>query len=80
MPRTSANADPVLGAVLRRFREERGTTLEVVAFHAGVTYSTLGRIELGQANPTWMTVRRVARALDVTLLEIATAVERAEAQ
>ncbi|HST56686.1 MAG TPA: helix-turn-helix transcriptional regulator [Solirubrobacteraceae bacterium] len=78
MPRISPKTDPSLGPVLRRLREERDVTLEVVAFHAGVTYSTLGRIELGYANPSWMTVRQIARALDVSMMEIVTAVEHAD--
>jgi len=75
MPRKSA-PDPALAAVLRRLRVERGTTQEALAHGSGITTGSLARIELGQASPAWTTVRQIAAALDVSLAEIAAAVER----
>jgi XRE family transcriptional regulator, regulator of sulfur utilization len=75
MPRSSPTADRALAAVLRRLREERGESQEVIAFHAGLTTGTLARIELGQANPAWTTVRRIAKALDTSLADLAATVE-----
>lgn len=74
MPRNTST-DPALGAVLRQLREERGLSQEVVAFHAGVTTGTLARLELGQSDPSWSTIRAVAKALDVSLRDLATTVE-----
>jgi transcriptional regulator with XRE-family HTH domain len=67
--------DPALAATLRRMREERGFSREALAFRAEVTASALARIELGQTAPGWDTVRRVASALGVSLVELSAAVE-----
>jgi transcriptional regulator with XRE-family HTH domain len=69
--------DPTLAAVLRRFRIEQGSTQESLAYRSGITTGSLARIELGQASPAWVTVRMIADALDITLIELATAVETA---
>ena len=74
MPR-NASTDDALGVVLRKRREERGLSQEALAFHAGVTAGTLARLELGQSDPAWSTIRAVAKALNVSLHELATAVE-----
>jgi transcriptional regulator with XRE-family HTH domain len=74
MPRQFA-PDPALATVLRRLRVERGATQEALAFRSGITTGSLARIELGQASPAWTTVRQIATALDVSLVEIAAAVE-----
>lgn len=69
--------DPTLASALRRFRRERGNTQEDIAFSAGITVATLGRIERGAANPRWTTVRRITGALEITLAELVLAVEDA---
>jgi len=69
--------DPALASVLRRLREERGATQEALAYRSGITTGTLARIELGQASPAWATVRVIATALEVSLVELARAVEAA---
>lgn len=70
VPPTSPTADKALAAVLRRLREERGESQEVVAFHAGITSGSLARIELGQSSPAWTTVRWIAEALDISLADL----------
>jgi transcriptional regulator with XRE-family HTH domain len=67
--------DLVLAALVKRLREERGLTQEQVAFEAGITASALSRIERGLNSPGWMTVRRIAQALEVGLVELATDLE-----
>jgi transcriptional regulator with XRE-family HTH domain len=67
--------DPTLAAVLRRLRLERGATQEALAYRSGITTGSLARIELGQASPAWTTVCQIALALDVSLVELAAAVE-----
>lgn len=74
MPRPPA-PDPVLAAVLRRLREERGLSQEALAYRAGITAGSLGRIELAQSSPSWATVRQIAKALGVTMTELAATVE-----
>jgi transcriptional regulator with XRE-family HTH domain len=67
--------DPALAAVLRRLRKDRGITQEALAFHAGITTGSVSRIELAQAAPAWATVRSIARALNVGMGELGSAVE-----
>lgn len=74
MPRT-AKPDPALAAALRKMREERGLTREEVAFYAGITVGSLARVELGQSAPAWFTVVQIVRAMDVTLIALAVALE-----
>jgi len=60
---------------VRRLREDQGLSMEALAYKAGVTLNTITRLELAQSEPGWMTVRKVADALDVSLVELARAVE-----
>jgi transcriptional regulator with XRE-family HTH domain len=59
-------------------RTERGHTQEDLAHRAGLTVAAVARIERGQANPAWTTVRRLAEALNISLAALGGAVERAE--
>jgi transcriptional regulator with XRE-family HTH domain len=72
---TLISARPALGAAVRRLRERNGVTIEALAYQAGITTSPLARIELVQATPGWDTVRNIAKALGVSLVELAKAVE-----
>jgi transcriptional regulator with XRE-family HTH domain len=67
--------DTALAAVLRRLRTERDLSQEAVAHQAGVSYTTLAKIELARSTPGWATVRAIADALGVSLAELAAAVE-----
>jgi transcriptional regulator with XRE-family HTH domain len=67
--------DPALAVLLKRLREERGLTQEQLAFDAGLTVSSLSRIERGLNTPNWRTVTRLADALGVSLVELATQAE-----
>jgi transcriptional regulator with XRE-family HTH domain len=62
--------DQALAAALRKLREDRGLTREAVAFKAGLTTGSLARIELGQADPRWTTVRDIAKALGVPMRDL----------
>ncbi len=77
MPRQAAS-DQTLASVLRRLRAERGITQENVAYNAGITVAALARIERGQSNPGWATIKRIINALEISLVELATAVEDAQ--
>jgi transcriptional regulator with XRE-family HTH domain len=68
--------DLALSELLKQLREEREITQEELAFEAGITASALSRIERGINNPGWTTVRRLADALDVTLVQLAKGIER----
>jgi transcriptional regulator with XRE-family HTH domain len=54
---------------------ERGATQEALAYRSGITTGSLARIELGQASPAWTTVCQIADALEVSMVELAAAVE-----
>ncbi len=63
-PRT-ADLTPVVGQNLRRFRTDRGLSLEGLAKVSGVSRAMLGQVELGKSTPTINVVWKVAHALDV---------------
>jgi transcriptional regulator with XRE-family HTH domain len=69
--------DPVLAAVLRDLRKQRGLTVEALAFKSGVSMSSLGRIELGRTSAAWATVVQIADALDVSMRQLGAAVDKA---
>ena len=56
---------PIVAGNLRRFRQERGLSLERLARASGVSRAMLGQIELGQSTPTINVLWKVARALGV---------------
>ena len=70
--------DLALAKVLRSLREERGITREHLAHDAKLTTNSLARIELGQADPRFTTVKDIAKALDVPLAEIVGRVEETD--
>jgi transcriptional regulator with XRE-family HTH domain len=74
MPR-SPDPDVALAAALKRLREERKITQETLAYNAGLSVGTLGRIEVARTAPSWDSVRRIIDALGVSLAELAEAVE-----
>ena len=55
----------LFGSNVRRARQDRGLTLEVLADEAGLTYSYVGQIERGQRNPSLRAVEQIARVLKV---------------
>ena len=73
---TPATPDAALARTLLLLRKQRGQTQEDLAHAAGLTVTAYARIERGTANATWATVRRIARALEVTLGELGEEVER----
>lgn len=79
MSTPSYSPDPALGEVIRAIRErEPRRSQEHVGFNAGVTAATIGRMEMGVSRPEWGTVRAVADALGISLVNLAAAIEEAE--
>ena len=74
MPR-APQPDPALASVLKRLRQQHEMTQESVAWHAGIAVATLAKIENGQTVPSWDSVCRIIAALDVSLVDLAAAVE-----
>jgi DNA-binding XRE family transcriptional regulator len=68
--------DPQLARAIRALREDRDLTQEDLAYPAGIRAGTLSQIETGLSNPSWTTVKRLAAALDLSMVELAKAVER----
>jgi transcriptional regulator with XRE-family HTH domain len=73
-----SNADPALGAAVRRLRKAKGLTQEALAHRAELTLGTVARLELAGAAPTWATVRAVVGALDITFSELGAAIDAEE--
>ncbi|WP_437590493.1 helix-turn-helix domain-containing protein [Sorangium sp. So ce1000] len=61
----SSDLTPVVASNLKRFRAERGLSLERLAKASGVSRAMLGQIELGQSTPTINVLWKIARALGV---------------
>lgn len=56
-----------LGARIRELRKEAALSQEALAERAEIHVNHLRRIELGQANPTYLVLLRLASALGTTL-------------
>lgn len=67
VPESSEASDltPFVGANLKRFRNERGLSMEKLSKASGVSRAMLGQIELGQSTPTINVLWKIARALGV---------------
>lgn len=72
----SRRPQPGLGKAIRQLRERREMTQEDLAEAAGITVRTLSQLETGNSNPTWATIGDIARALGVSIAEVAQLSER----
>jgi len=64
--------EKIIGENIRRWRLKKGFTLTETAERAGLTKSTLSKIETGQISPPISTVLRIGAALSVALAEFFT--------
>ena len=55
---------------LRQIREGKGVTLRALKKISGIAVATLARLEAGKGNPQLSTLRKIAKALDVTVSEL----------
>lgn len=60
----------LLGANIRQLRKKRRLTQEGLAEMCGIHYKFLGGIERGNANPTLTVLRKIAKAMNVSLAEL----------
>lgn len=74
----SPDPQPGLAAAIRKLREERNLSQEALAHLVGLHPTRISHLESGRVNPRWGVVRRVARALDVDLAELAALSEQLE--
>jgi transcriptional regulator with XRE-family HTH domain len=70
-----AAALDLVGPRLRRVREQRGLTLTVAAAHAGISKSTLSRLENGQRRPSLELLLPLAQVYRVPLDDLVGAPE-----
>ncbi len=61
--------DPTFGTRLRQLREAAGLSGAALAEAAGVTAEAVRLIETGEREPRWSTVRKLAKALGVSVAE-----------
>ncbi len=76
--RRSDQPQPALGKAIRQLREDRGLTQEALAQEAGITVGHMSMIERGHSNPTWATVKGIAKGLGVSLIDLTTVAVRLE--
>ena len=55
---------------LRRYRNERGLSVRDLAVEAGVHYVSIVRLENGKFDPRLSTLRKLAKALGVTVCDL----------
>ncbi len=67
----------VLGRVIASLRERRGMSQGELAGAAGITQSTLSRMERGQAQPDAFTLKKLSEALGVSVAELTAWVDKA---
>ncbi len=58
-----------LGSNLRRVRNNYSWSIERLALESGLTYSQIGRIELGKRNPSCYTLYQISNTLNVSITE-----------
>jgi len=59
-----------LGEAIRRIRVSKGISQENLALHAELDRSYLGRVERADNNVTVLTVRKLAKALGVSVAKL----------
>ncbi len=70
----------LVGETLRRFRKDKGLTLEKLGEMAGVGRGQLSRIENGHQEATLSTLAKILRCLEVSRWELFQRYERVEAE
>ncbi len=59
-----------IGRAVRTMRVERGLSQEEVGLRSGLSRGFFGRVERGDANPTFETLLKVAGALEVQAADV----------
>lgn len=59
-----------LGSNLRKLRTMRNWSIEKLALESGLTYSQVGRLELGRRNPTAYTIYILSNTLQIKPADI----------
>ena len=69
-----------LGWAIRKSRFDAGLTQKTLAERVELHPSRISRLENGEVNPQWGTVRQIAAGLDVNLWDLAALAEDFEAR
>jgi transcriptional regulator with XRE-family HTH domain len=77
-PRTpqQPRSQAALGEAIRELRGKQGNSQEALAEKAGITKNMLSLIERGEGNPSWTTLRGIAKGLGVSVAELAKRAEK----
>jgi transcriptional regulator with XRE-family HTH domain len=70
--------DPALGAAIKQAREDAGLNQAQLAVHAGLAVGTLTKLEAGKTDPSWSSVRALAGALGLSLVQLGRMTEASE--
>jgi transcriptional regulator with XRE-family HTH domain len=60
----------IVGKQIQKLRESRGLSQQDLAAKCNFEKSNMSRLEAGRVNPTLSTLEKVAKALDVSLVEL----------
>jgi transcriptional regulator with XRE-family HTH domain len=59
---------PIIAKNIRKFRTKKGVSQDALSKLAGISFNTVTKIEAGDTpNPTIDTVKKIAKALDVSI-------------
>jgi transcriptional regulator with XRE-family HTH domain len=59
-----------VGKQIQKIRESKGLSQQDLAAKCNFEKSNMSRLETGRVNPTLSTLEKVAKALDVSLIEL----------
>jgi transcriptional regulator with XRE-family HTH domain len=74
----SARDQLALGRALRELRRRAGITQEELAARVGTGATHISRVERGQFDVRWHTLRGLLHALDASLADLGNAIDRAD--
>lgn len=63
-------ASPALGEEIRHHRSARGWTLDELSKRSGVSIAAISKIEKGQSRPSFDTLLRIARCLQINFVQM----------
>ena len=73
--RMTAESRKVLGARIKKRRKELNLSQPKLALMIGIQRSHLSRIELGQSNPGFDVIEKIAMGLEITIAELVYGIE-----
>lgn len=69
-----------MGAKIRKIRNEKGLSIQNLAYEIGIEYTQLSRIERGKINTSIFQLFVISRALQVNFSEIIEGLDKIEFQ